>query len=300
MELRHLRYFVAVAEELHFTRAADSLNISQPPLSQRIMQLERELQVTLFERTRRRVELTAVGSHFLECARAVLAQLDAGVEAARQIARNESGRLLIGWEPLVELGCGPRVIHMMGKQYPAIGVEMKTLVPRDLLRALGDGRIDAAFVSSPEPDEALTVHVLEREPLVAVLPEGHRLANGGPIAVSELAAECHVRLAPHVAPALAKCVAAVWGREAAEPARALEVDTLLSMLRLVGRGAGVAMLPASASAAAISGCAFRPLAGRSFDIETALVVARGDTSLPVRQLVKLATGAVPPKRSRAA
>jgi len=300
MELRHLRYFVAVAEELHFTRAADRLNISQPPLSQRIMQLERELQVTLFERTRRRVELTAVGSHFLECARAVLAQLDAGVEAARQIARNESGRLVIGWEPLVELGSGPGVIHTIGEQYPAIRVETKTLVPADLIRALGEGRIDAAFVSSPEPDDALTVHVLEREPLVAVLPEGHRLANRGAIAVSELAAECHVRLAPHVAPALAKSVTALWAREAAAPVRELEVDTPLSMLRLIGRGAGVAMLPASVSNVEISGCAFRPLAGHSFDVETALVVARGETSLPVRQLVKLATGAAPPKRSRAA
>ncbi len=264
------------------------------------MQLERELQVTLFERTRRRVELTAVGSHFLECARAVLAQLDAGVEAARQIARSESGRLVIGWEPLVELGSGPGVIHTIGEQYPAIRVETKTLVPADLIRALGEGRIDAAFVSSPEPDDALTVHVLEREPLVAVLPEGHRLANRGAIAVSELAAECHVRLAPRVAPALAKSVTALWAREAAAPVRELEVDTPLSMLRLIGRGAGVAMLPASVSNVDISGCAFRPLAGHSFDVETALVVARGETSLPVRQLVKLATGAATPKRSRAA
>src|SRR2546429_9328447 len=99
-----VRNFVAAAEALRCPRAADRLNMSQPPLSQRIMELERELQVTLFERTRRRVELTAVGGHFLESAREVLARLDAGVEEVRQIARKETGHLVIGWEPLVELG----------------------------------------------------------------------------------------------------------------------------------------------------------------------------------------------------
>ena len=100
MELRHLRYFVVVAEELHFTRAADILDMSQPPLSQRIMQLESELGVKLFERTRRSVELTAAGARFLQCARGVLAQLDRGVEGLKQLARGESGRMTIGWEGL--------------------------------------------------------------------------------------------------------------------------------------------------------------------------------------------------------
>jgi DNA-binding transcriptional LysR family regulator len=300
MELRHLRYFVAVAEELHFTRAADRLNMSQPPLSQRIMELERELQVTLFERTRRRVELTAVGGHFLDCAREVLARLDAGVEAVRQIARNETGHLVIGWEPLVELGSIPRLIQGLRQQYPAIRVEVRTLVSTDLLRALRDGRIDAAFVSPPESQDDLTVHVLEREPLLAVLPDGHRLANRAAIPASELAVECHVRLAPHVAPALARCVAALWTRERVEPVTELEVDTPLSMLRLVGRGTGVALIPASAIVIGIPGCVYRPLAGQVCNVETGLVVARGETSPSVRQLVCMARGAAAGQRARAA
>jgi len=300
MELRHLRYFVAVAEELHFTRAADRLNMSQPPLSQRIMELERELQVTLFERTRRRVELTAVGGHFLGSAREVLARLDAAVEAVRQIARNETGHLVIGWEPLVELGSVPRLIQGLRQRYPAIRVEVRTLVSTDLLRALRDGRIDAAFVSPPESQDDLTVHVLEREPLLAVLPDGHRLANRAAIPASELAVECHVRLAPHVAPALARCVAALWTRERVEPVTELEVDTPLSMLRLVGRGTGVALIPASAIVIGIPGCVYRPLAGHVCNVETALVVARGEVSPSVRQLVCLATGAAAGQRARAA
>ena len=300
MELRHLRYFVAVAEELHFTRAADRLNMSQPPLSQRIMELERELQVTLFERTRRRVELTAVGGHFLDCARAVLARLDAGVEAVRQIARNETGHLVIGWEPLVELGSVPRLVQEIRQQYPDMRIEVRTLVTTDLLRALRDGRIDAAFVSSPDAQDDLAVHVLEREPLLAVLPDGHRLADRAPIRASELALECHVRLAPHVAPALAKAIAALWERESVAPLTEFEVDTPLSMLRLVGKGAGVSLLPASASAVGVPGCVYRSLAGQARHVDTALVVARGEAAPAVRQLVGMATGAAAGQRRRAA
>jgi DNA-binding transcriptional LysR family regulator len=300
MELRHLRYFVAVAEELHFTRAADRLNMSQPPLSQRIMELERELQVTLFERTRRRVELTAVGAHFLDCAREVLARLDAGVETVRQIARNETGHLVIGWEPLVELGSVPRLIHGLRQQDPAIRVEIRTLVSTDLLCALRNGRIDAAFVSPPESQDDLAVHVIEREPLLAVLPDAHRLAKCASVRASELAGDCHVSLASHVAPALATCVAALWAREKVAPATELEVDTPLSILRLVGKGAGVSLLPASAIAVGVPGCVYRPLAGQPCHVDTALVVARGEASPSVRQLVSMATGAAAGRRACAA
>ena len=264
------------------------------------MELERELQVTLFERTRRRVELTAVGADFLHCAREVLARLDAGVEAVRQMARNETGHLVIGWEPLVELGSVPRLIQGLRQQDPAIRVEVRTLVSTDLLRALRDGRIDAAFVSPPESQDDLTVHVLEREPLLAVLPDGHRLANRAAIPASELALESQVRLAPHVAPALARSVAALWTRERVEPVTQLEVDTPLSMLRLVGRGTGVALVPASAIVIGIPGCVYRPLAGQVCNVETALVVARGEASPSVRQLVCIATGAAAGQRARAA
>jgi len=300
MELRHLRYFVAVAEELHFTRAADRLNMSQPPLSQRIMELERELQVTLFERTHRRVELTAVGRQFLECVRETLARLDVGVEAVRQTARNETGRLVIGWEPLIELGAVPRVIQEVCDRHPDVRIHLRTLATVDLLRALHDGRIDAAFMSPPEPQNDLTVSVLAREPLMAVLPDGHRLAKRAPIRASELATECHVRLAPCVAPALARCVAALWAQEGVTPAMEVEVDTPLSMLRLVGRGAGVSLLPASAIAAGLPGCAYRPLAGKPHHVETALVVGRAEATPIIRELARVALGTLASQPARAA
>jgi DNA-binding transcriptional LysR family regulator len=300
MELRHLRYFVAVAEELHFTRAADRLNMSQPPLSQRIMELERELEVTLFERTRRRVELTPIGRHFLECAREVLARLEGGIEAVRQIARTATGRLVIGWEPLVELGSVPRVIQEVLRQHPDLRIQVRTLATMDILRAVREGRIDAAFLSPPEPEDDLMVHVLAREPLLAVLPERHRLANRVAIHARDLAAECHVRLAANAAPALSKCVAAFWAREGVEPVTGLEVDTPLAVLSLVGKGAGVALLPGSAIGAGISGCVGRPLAGRASHVETALVTARAEASPSVLELVRVATRARTGPRARAA
>jgi DNA-binding transcriptional LysR family regulator len=193
------------------------------------------------------------------------------------------------------------LIQGLRQQDPAIRVEVRTLLSTDLLRALRNGRIDAAFVSPPESSQnGLSVYLLEREPLLAMLPDGHRLAKHAAIPASELALECHVKLAPHVAPGLERCVAALWKRERVEPVRQLEVDTPLSMLRLVGRGSGVALVPASAIAMGIPGCMYRQLAGEVCNVETALVVAGGEASPSVRQLVSIATGAVADQRTRAA
>ena len=288
MELRHLRYFVVVAEELHFTRAADILDMSQPPLSQRIMQLERELGVKLFERTRRSVELTAAGARFLQCARGVLEQLDRGVEALKQLARGESDRITIGWEPLLELGSEPTVIQSLRSQHPQMHVEVKTFAAADLLRALRDRRVDAALSTASETDPDLTVQPLESLPLVALVPRGHRLAKRSAISPGDLAKEQRVRLARHVAPSLAKCVSDIWRHERIDATAEVEVDTPLSLLRLVGSGVGCGLLAASPAAIEFPGCVCRPLVGHVSKVEVGLMVRADETSPAVRRLVSAA------------
>ena len=300
MELRHLRYFVVVAEELHFTRAADILDMSQPPLSQRIMQLESELGVKLFERSRRSVQLTAAGARFLECARGVLERLDQGVEELRQLTRAESGRMTIGWEPLIELGSEPTVIQSLRGQYPQMHVELKTFAAADLLRALRDRRVDAALSTASETDPDLTVQPLESLPLVAVVPRGHRLANRSAISPGDLAKEQRVRLARHVAPSLAKCLSDIWRHEQIDATADVEVDTPLSLLRLVGTGVGCGVLAASPTAIEFPGCVCRPLVGRVSKVEVGLVVRAGETSPAVGRLVSAASALRSEVRARAA
>ena len=300
MDLRHLRYFVVVAEELHFTRAADILDMSQPPLSQRIMQLERELGVKLFERTRRSVELTAAGARFLPCARGVLEQLDRGVEALKQLARGESGRMTIGWEPLIELGLEPTVIEALRGGHPQMHVEVKTFAAADLLRALRDRRVDAALSTASETDPDLTLQPLESLPLVALVPRGHRLANRPAISPADLAKEQRVRLAPHVAPGLAKCVSDIWRHEQIDATAEVEVDTPLSLLRLVATGVGCGLIAASPTAIEFPGCACRPLVGCVSKVEVGLVVRAGETSPAVGRLVAAASAVRSEPRARAA
>jgi DNA-binding transcriptional LysR family regulator len=300
MELRHLRYFAVVADELHFTRAADILDISQPPLSQRIMQLEHELGVKLFERSRRSVELTAAGARFLECTRDVLLRLDQGVEELRQLTRAESGRITIGWEPLIELGSEPTLIQSLRGQHPQLHVEVKTFAAAELLRALHDRRVDAALSAALETDPDLTVEPLDALPLIAVVPRGHRLASRSAISPGDLAKERRVQLARHVAPSLAKCVSDMWRHERVDATAEVEVDTPLSLLRLVGTGVGCGLLAASPTAIEFPGCVCRPLVGHVSKVEVGLVVRADETSLTVRRLVSAAAALRSELRARAA
>jgi DNA-binding transcriptional LysR family regulator len=288
MELRHLRYFAVVAEELHFTRAADILDISQPPLSQRIMQLEQELGVKLFERSRRSVELTVAGARFLECARGVLERLDQGVEELRQLARAASGRITIGWEPLIEAGSEPNLIQSLGRQDSEIQVQFKTFSAADLLRALRARRVDAALSTASDTDPDLAIQPLESLPMVALLPGGHRLANRSTISPGDLAKEQRVRLAAHVAPSLAKCVSDFWRHQRTDAASEIEVDTPLSFLRLVASGVGCGLLATSPTAIEFPGCVRRPLVGHASKVEVGLVVRASETSATVRRLVSAA------------
>src|SRR5207245_5336459 len=187
MELRHLRYFIAVAEEGHITRAAERLGMQQPPLSQRIKAIERELDVQLFRRKARGVELTEARRVFLDNARAMLAQNERAIESTRRTARGEQGRLCVGvtptgpFHPFV-----PRVIRAVREAFPLVSLTLEECLTPDLLKRLQNEQMDAAFLRTPMADpEDLAVDALLDEPMVMALPSAHPLAwNDGDDAVS--------------------------------------------------------------------------------------------------------------------
>src|SRR5207244_12996356 len=182
MEIRHLRYFIAVAEEGHVTRAAERLGMQQPPLSQRIKAIERELDVQLFRRKARGVELTDAGRAFLDNARAMLAQFDHTFETTRRTARGEQGRIRVGitpsspFHPFV-----PRIIREFRDAFPRVSLRLEEGFGSQLIEQLRLERIDTAFIRTPLVDPGLVVSHLLEEPLLVALPSSHALVGGGPI-----------------------------------------------------------------------------------------------------------------------
>src|SRR5882757_5409771 len=177
MELRHLRYFVAVAEELNFTRAADRLHTAQPSLSQQIRDLEDSVGTPLLYRSKRRVELTRAGEAFLKESRTILEQVDRAVMTARQTARTESGDLVIGFTPSAEIKVFPHILPVLRARLPEVHVILHSMTNPDLHDALWDREIDIAFLRRTELGEDFEIRPLLKEPLVAILPEDHVLAK---------------------------------------------------------------------------------------------------------------------------
>ena len=286
MELRHLRYFVAVAEELHFHRAAERLHISQPPLSQQIRALEAELGVALFERNRRRVELTAAGKSFLTDARAILEATDRAADTARRVAAGELGTLSIAFvgsatfSPVL-----PAILRDFRARYPDVGLSLRELQTAEQLAALAEGRIDVGVIRGPlktaELDPALEMIVIQREPLVVALPESHPLASRPRVRARDLRGETFVILRRYEGPGLFAALAAVMGDAGGVPEDVLEVAEMQTIIALVASGVGVSLVPESVGDSERHGVAFRPLADPSPNTELALAW-RNAIDSPVR------------------
>ncbi len=180
MDLRHLRYFIAVAEEGHITRAAERLGMQQPPLSQQIKAMERELDVQLFVRKPRGVELTEAGRALLEDARAMLAHLDRALETARRTARGEQGRICVGMTPTAPFHpLVPRAVRAFRDSFPLVSVSLEEALSDGLLDSLRSERMDVAFIRNSVSDPTgLAVTPLLDELMVVALPSGHTLAQG--------------------------------------------------------------------------------------------------------------------------
>ncbi|WP_213803932.1 LysR substrate-binding domain-containing protein [Granulicella sp. dw_53] len=244
IELRHLRYFVAVAEELHFGRAALRLHLAQPPLSQQIRKLEEILGYALFVRTSRAVRLTSAGEVFLERAHRTLRNVQEDLEEARSIGRGEVGFLRVGFIGSAMLTPLPAMFGEYRRRYPKVHLQLHESFTSKLLLLIGDETIDAGFLRDGGPTPGFEVEVLFSEPFIAVVPRSHPLATRKTISADKLRDQPFVFFSPAAgAHAYEKAIAPCVER-GFRPQVVQEAPQWLTLLRLVGAGLGVTIAPA--------------------------------------------------------
>jgi DNA-binding transcriptional LysR family regulator len=292
MELRHLRYFVAVAEERHITRAAERLGMQQPPLSQQIRDLERELQVQLFRRLPRGVELTDAGAAFLDRARTILDEVERACVTTRRTARGEEGRVVVGFtssapfHPFV-----PRVIRSFRESSPLVSLVLEESGSRELVQALHSEEIDAAFIRSPVVDVVgLLVRPLLEEQMLVALPDSHTFATSASEALplAMLANETFILYKRPGAPGLYDTIIAACRSVGFSPRVGQEAPRIVSTLNLVAAGLGVSVVPASLQRLQMDGVVYRPLES-SAHLKAPLILAcrRGENSAAVQRFIEL-------------
>lgn len=282
MELRHLRYFVAVADELHFGRAAEKLFIAQPALSQQIQHLERELGVRLLERSSRRVSLSAAGAVFLAEARAILARVAGATEAARRADRGELGRLGVGFVASATYAVLPDVLRRFRERFPDVELLLYELTAAEQADALREGTINVGFARPFLEDPALIVEPVARENFVVALPEGHSLAAGESVPLADLAAEPFILFPSSPKPSYADTVYALCEGAGFTPQVAQEVREMQTAVSLIAAGLGVSLVPASVQNLRRLGVVYRPLRDPTPPTELVLAYRRDDSS-PVLQ-----------------
>ena len=293
MELRHLRYFVAVAEERNFTRAAARLGIGQPPLSQQIKDLEAEVEARLFRRLPTGAELTEAGAAFLDEARAALAAAERAALAARRAAEGRIGRLRIGctgsgfFNPLVT-----GALRAFGAAYPDVSVVLEEGNTGLLLERLAAGFLDAAFLRPHEGlPPALRAHGGVDEPMQVALPESHPLAGADAVRLADLAGARFVLFPRPMGESLHDTITNACRAAGFEPLRGQEAQQFPSIINLVASGLGVSLVPASLTQVRVAGVRFRPIDGPVPLARLRLVSSRASHAQTLRNFLALANGA---------
>ncbi|MDZ4265794.1 MAG: LysR substrate-binding domain-containing protein [Mycobacterium sp.] len=268
MELRHLRYFRAVAEELHFGRAAERLHIAQPPLSQQIRQLERELRVALLTRSTRSVELTAAGRAFLDRTVEILDAVDDAGEQARRVAEGAQGRLVIGCVGSATYSLLPQLVRALRSTLPDIDVSVRgeMLAPAQLA-ALRVGEIDLGLLRPPVTDPDITVEAVRRDRLLVALPGGHRYAERDELTVADLRDEDFISHAGRGRSRMSALVTSLCTEAGFTPRIRHEVEETSTLVTLVAAGLGVAVVPEPTAELDIAGVCYRPLSPTSNSID---------------------------------
>ncbi len=282
MELRQLRYFLALAQELHFGRAAEKVHIAQSPLSRQIKQLEDSLGVMLFRRTRHHVELTPAGRAFIPQARAVLAATDLARSAARQADAGMSGRISIGYTNSAIYTSFPEILVRYRRTYPQVQVQLfdSMLTPMQL-DALVDRQLDLGH-------SVIETLVIASQRLMVALPAGHAMACCDEIDLAQLAGQPFVMFSRGLDSALATTMMRVCHDAGFHPDIVQEVGDIPTMITLVAHGLGVALVPSSASHMEIKGAVFRSIKGGGPVLEMAMAWNRNIESAQRDRFVEMA------------
>jgi DNA-binding transcriptional LysR family regulator len=284
MELRHLRYFRAVAEELHFGRAAERLHIAQPPLSQQIRQLESELGVALLARTTRSVELTPAGKAYLERTTKILDAVNDAGDQARRIAQGVEGHLTIGCVGSATYSLLPQLVRALRQSLPAVDVSVRgeMLAPAQLT-ALAAGEIDLALLRPPIPLAGVAVEVIRRDRLLVVLPAGHHLADRVELQLTDLRDEDFVSHASRGRSVMSSVLTAMCADAGFVPRVRHEVDETSTLVTLVAAGLGVAIVPDPTAALDIAGVCYRDLTPATLGVDLVVAHRVGKISAVIEQ-----------------
>ncbi|MGC4962603.1 LysR substrate-binding domain-containing protein [Gordonia sp. DT218] len=286
MELRHLRYFRAVAEELHFGRAAERLHIAQPPLSQQIRQLEAELGVTLFVRSTRRVELTPAGTAYLERVEAILDAVDVAGLQAQRVAEGRQGTLAIGCVGSATYSLLPRLVRALREDLPDLDVSVRgeMLAPAQL-SALTSGEIDLALLRPPAGGTEIVVETVRRDRLFVAIPEGDRRWRDATVHVDTLRDAEFIVHAGHGRSVMNGIVATICASAGFVPAIRHEVTETSTLVTLVAAGLGVAIVPEPTAALGVAGVRYLPLAPDVAPVDLAVARPAGDPSPMIEQVL---------------
>ncbi|MDF7825819.1 LysR family transcriptional regulator [Pontiellaceae bacterium B12227] len=278
MELRHLRYFIAVAEELHFGRAAERLHMAQPPLSQQIKGLEEELGVQLLARTKRKVELTPAGRLFLDEARLTLVQAERAQRIAVEAEQGVRGRLRVGFVTSACYSILPVLVRRFRKDNPLIDLELMEMTPSRQIEAMEEGSIDVGILRPPVGPSCLLVKTLLEEPLVAALPIDHRKADQKAISLQTLSEDAFVLFPRHHGPGIFDVVMKACHEAGFTPQVSYSPNEMQTLLAYVAAGLGVSLVPQSLSAFHPASIVYRPLRGSRIRLELALISRREENN----------------------